>query len=473
MLGGMAGQQASFARFQSGFMRAAGLTYLDAAATSLMPLAIYEAQGRYFERACANPHTDAHLSGRATTAAIEDARAALARLFRASPERYATVFCGAGSTAALNRAARIVRGLPMPGRDTVIVSGLEHHSNQLPWTESGRVVFVPARSDGAVDMAALHQAIASEGRRARAVCVSAASNVTGAVTPYLHVAELAHRVGALCVVDAAQAAPHIPVQVEGGYGPPAAGMDAIDLLAISGHKFFAPGSPGVLFGARGLFEGAVFGDVGGGTVESVTYGSEPVYESRAESREEAGTPNVPGILALGWACLLVERAGGMAAIEAHDRALTKKLLAGLRSRSYLVVYGSDAPGGTPRVGTVSFNLRTVPHGLVAAVLSDRFGIACRSHCFCAQPYVRALLASHPPVASTCEGRGESRPGMVRASLGPWNTPEDIEKLLAGLDWISGHQRELCRAYAPSGDGSWTAAKRPSIESCFSLRGMLR
>lgn len=462
-----------FERFQRDFMKASVLTYLDAAATSLMPARTYAALGRYFERACANPHTDAHLSGRATTHAIEEARHALATMFNAPPARYATIFCGSGSTAALNRAARIVRGLPMPGRDTVILSGLEHHSNQLPWTESGRVVFVPTAPDGAMDMNAFRQLLAIEGARARAVCVTAASNVTGAVTPYLPVAELAHQAGALCVVDAAQAAPHIPVYAVGDAGPPARGMDAVDLLAISGHKFFAPGSPGVLFGARGLFAGSLFGDVGGGTVDSVTYQTGAVYSSEAESREEAGTPNVPGILSLGLACYLVEQAGGMAAIAAHDRALTKKLLAGLRARPYVVVYGSDAPGGLPRVGTVSFNLRTVPHGLVAAVLSDRFNIACRSHCFCAQPYVRSLLRSHPPVVETCEGQGPSRAGMVRASLGPWNTEADIEALFSALDWIAKNQRGLCSAYAPSGDGSWTNSKRPAPESCFSLRGLLR
>lgn len=453
-------------------MKTDRLVYLDAAATSLMPRATYNALGKYFERSCANPHTDAHLSGRATTRAIEDARASLARLFRAPRERYATIFCGSGSTAALNRAARIVRSLPMGNRDTVIVSAMEHHSNHLPWTESGRVVFVPTRSDGSLDMGALEVLVRSEGHRLRAVAVTAASNVTGAVTPINRIAELAHSVGALCVVDAAQAAPHIPVHVGGGYGPPARGMDAIDLLAISGHKFFAPGSPGVLFAARGLFEGTVFGDVGGGTVASVTYRDAAVYLPNAEEREEAGTPNVPGILALGMACLLVEQAGGMRAIEEQDQALTRALLSGLRKRSNVVVYGSDAPGREPRVGTVSFNLVNVPHGLVAAALSDKFGIAVRNQCFCAQPYVRALLHESMPVAATCRHGQESRPGMVRASLGPWNTLSDIEALLRALDWVQKNRESLCAAYSPTGDGSWTSSQRPSEASCFSLESLL-
>lgn len=453
-------------------MKADRLVYLDAAATSLMPKATYAGLGKYFERACANPHTDAHLSGRATTQAIEDSRAALARLFRAPAEDYATIFCGSGSTAALNRAARIVRSLPMGNRDTIIVSAMEHHSNQLPWTETGRVVFAPTRLDGALDMAALRSLIRSESPRLRAVAVSAASNVTGAVTPINLVAEIAHAAGALCVVDAAQAAPHIPVFVRGDAGPAARGTDAIDLLAISGHKFFAPGAPGVLFGARGLFEGRVFGDVGGGTVASVTYRDPAVYLPTAEQREEAGTPNVPGVLALGMACLLVEQAGGMRAIEEHDWALTRYLLSGLRKRPHVVVYGSDMPGQNPRVGTVSFNVTTVPHGVVAAALSDKFNIAVRNQCFCAQPYVRSLLNDGPTVASVCRTDQESRPGMVRASLGPWNTQSDIDALLDAIDWVHKQGRSLCSSYTPVGDGSWQSTRRPSAESCLSLSGLI-
>lgn len=463
----------AFDRFAQGFMKRPDLHYLDAAATSLMPLATYEALGQYFTRSCANPHTDAHLSGRATTQAIEDARAALAKMFRAPPSRYATLFVGSGSTAALNRAARIIRALPMGSRDLVLVSALEHHSNHLPWVETGKVLFIPFLPDGALDMRALRELVRQHGRRLRAICVSAASNVTGAVAPVGIIAELAHSVGALCVVDAAQAAPHRPVEVIGDAGPDASGMDAIDMLAISGHKFFAPGSPGVLFGARGLFEGRIFGDVGGGTVDSVSYNAPADYMPTAEAREEAGTPNVPGVLALGLACLQVERAGGMRALEQHDLALTKKLLAGLRSRPRVVVYGGDFPGQEPRVGTVAFNLIDVPHGLVAAVLDDKFSVAVRNQCFCAQPYVRALLAQHTPVASTCGKNEYSRPGMVRASLGPWSTQDDLEALFEGIDWIQRNASTLCSQYRPVGDGSWTSMRRPSTEGCFSLRALLR
>jgi cysteine desulfurase / selenocysteine lyase len=463
----------AFDRFAQGFMKRADLHYLDAAATSLMPLATYEALGQYFTRSCANPHTDAHLSGRATTQAIEDARAALAKMFRAPADQYATLFVGSGSTAALNRAMRIVRGLEMRGRDLVIVSGLEHHSNHLPWTESGNTVFVPCLPDGAMDMRALRDLVRENGRRLRAVCASAASNVTGAVSPVSLIAEIAHSAGALCVVDAAQAAPHLPVYVAGDAGPAAMGLDRVDLLAISGHKFFAPGSPGVLFGARGLFENRIFGDVGGGTVESVSYGARADYMPTAEAREEAGTPNVPGVLALGLACLQVERAGGMRAVEQHDQAMTKRLLAGLRSRPKVVVYGGDLPGGEMRVGTVAFNLVDVPHGIVAAALDDRFRVAVRNQCFCAQPYVRALLAQHPPAASTCGKHGYSRPGMVRASLGPWSTQADLDALFEGIDWIQRNAAALCSQYRPMGDGSWTSSRRPSADACFSLRALLR
>lgn len=396
--------------------------YLDAAATSLMPRLVWGVQQRYYERACANPHTNAHIEGRATTACMEAARRSVAALMGAPPQEYATLFVGNGSTGALNRAARLFFSRNSD-RTAVLTSVLEHHSNILPWTRMSRsVLYGNHRPDGSIDIEALRRILQTDGPRIRVVAVTAASNVTGAVSPLREIANMAHRAGAWLVVDAAQAAPHMPINML---------ADGIDVLAISGHKLYAPGSPGVLIARRTLFGDGVVGDVGGGTVETVDLrGAE--LKHMIEEREEAGTPNVPGTLGLGAMATML-RIIGMDLVQQYDWSLTERLLQGLRSRPFLRVYGSDAPGGQHRIGAVAFNMLGVPHGLVAVILSDVFGIAVRNECFCAQPYVRSLLQEAGGSATTYNGSAPVRPGMVRASLGVFSQSADIDALLRALD----------------------------------------
>jgi cysteine desulfurase/selenocysteine lyase len=439
---------------QDAFLGADRVVYLDAAATSLMPKVVFDAQRDYFQLSCANPHSETHLGSRSTTLAIEDARESIASLFGAD-RSCATIFVGAGSTAALNRAARVVSSLAAE-RPRVIVSALEHHSNLLPWWDrSGlEVVLVSPLADGSHDYAAIEYAL--QQAPTAAVAASAASNVTGAVADLPLLGAIARRYGAMTVIDAAQAAPHLAIDVS---------SSGIDFLAISGHKLFVPGSPGVLIARRSLMERSLFGDVGGGTVDRVYPDGRVDYSSCVEAREEAGTPNVPGVLGLGIIAKVLLREG-MSALRAHDIELTSRLLAGLRAREWIVVYGSDAPGGIPRVGTVAFNLKDVPHGLVGAALSDLFKVWVRTHCFCAHPYVQLLLERSEPIATAMLPEGMARQGMVRASFGPWNTTEDIEILLRSLDQIQA-TGIAGLGYTPRLDGSWVPT-RPRVERCFSL-----
>ena len=436
--------------FGNGFITPRGRIYFDAAATSLMPRAVLEAQRAYFERACGNPHTEAHAPGRASTAVVEASRASVASLLGAPADEYATLFVGNGATGALNRAADVIGAVDSP-RDTIVTTELEHHSNMLPWQRipGARVRFVPMLSDGAVDLPALARLLRDEGHRVRALVVSGASNVTGARAPLRVLCQLAHGAGALCVVDAAQAAPHEAIS-----------MRALELdgLALSGHKLYAPGSPGVLILRRELFGAAPHGDVGGGAVERV----EPTvtaWRTRIEDREEAGTPNVAGILGLGIVCDALRRTG-MSALLGHNVELGRQLYDGLRAIPGVRVYGGRAPGGVPRLGTVAFNVGELPYGVVAALL-DNYGIAVRDACFCAHPYVRALLANDPPPPSG------STPGMVRASCGPWNDAAQVRALLQAVQHIAANPdaaRSLC---LPCGDGSFVVGS--CNESCFSFR----
>lgn len=452
----------AFRVFQRDFMgqtqRGARHVYLDAAATSLMPESVYASLGRYYSNACANPHTEAHRGGRASTLAIEDARAAIGVLFGASRAKYATIFCGSGATAALNRAARVVKDR-CGGRCRVLVSETEHHSNLLPWLERCGLstTILPVRADGSVDAEAFERELASGG--VAAIAFGAASNVTGAVAPIDRLCRAARAAGALSVVDAAQYAPHAPLNVE---------LSGIDLLAVSGHKLFAPGSPGVLIARRELLRNALYGDVGGGTVDRVHPDGSAIYAPADEAREEAGTPNVPGAISLGIVADFLNAHALMGELYAHDQELTRALLRGLRARPSVVVYGADDPGGVPRVGTVTFNLVNVPHGLVGAILSDLFNVSVRTHCFCAHPYVKRLLDGHTPVTRVRMPDGQMmREGMVRASLGPWNTRADIEQLLAALDAIAAMPRPM-DGYAPSADGTWQKVGS-NARDCFSIR----
>jgi selenocysteine lyase/cysteine desulfurase len=483
---------ALFARFQRDFLgatprdaAAAGgrrRIYLDAAATSLMPRVALEAQAEYYAAACANPHTQAHAAGRASTHAVARTRVLLGRLVGYDPLRDEVVFCGAGATGAINRAARALfpDGPAAPGdrrAPLAVVTALEHHSHLLPWRRAAgaaHVRAVPACARGGVDLAALEKLLRDSAGRVRVVAVTAASNVTGVIIPVHAVARLAHRFGARIVVDGAQAAPHLPLAM---HAPDGGDLDA---LAVSGHKLYAPGAPGVLVCARTLFardggDGAArgpVGDAGGGTVESVPLLAPATYKRDLAAREEAGTPNTPGVVALGTVAALLHRVG-MDAVSEHDAHLTERALARLGAVEGVILYGSPDP--RERVGVVAFNLPHVPHGVVARMLSDRFGIEVRNGCFCAEPFVRELLdraaRAGTPTADECPGQPPTRRGMVRASFGPWTTDADVDALAGAVAWIAANEAAACGLYRPDGSGGGYVDPELFAEGeapCFSL-----
>ena len=464
--------------------------YLDATATSLMPRVVWEAWRWYFEDACANSHTHAHAAGRATTLAIERSRELVGRLVGYDPATDVVIFTGNGATGATNlladaifppvvaqllrmgadadpavreATARLVVALNAQHRalverlprDLVVVSKMEHHSNMLPWIRAAsqsHVRFVDLLPDGTLDLAHLGRILAAEGARVRVVAVTGVSNVTGIVNPVHEIARLAHRVGAEIVVDAAQAAPHVPIAMH-----PSDPEEALDYVIISGHKLYAPGSRGVLVGKRAPFAGdRVVGMVGGGSVDFVST-DEVRFKDEISAREEAGTPNIPGTIALGVvAKLLLEI--GMDTIRAHEAELVADALPRLLAIPDVVVYGSTDTRAVPRAGVIAFNLRSMPHGLVAAALSDFFAIAVRNDCFCAQPYVKEQLRGGPEVESACSDDvcdALRRPGMVRASFGAFTTHDDVAALEAALRFIVANQRELRDRYAQDAAGEWS------------------
>jgi selenocysteine lyase/cysteine desulfurase len=234
---------------------------------------------------------------------------------------------------------------------------------------------------------------------------------------------------------------------------------ALDYVIISGHKLYAPGSRGVLVGRRDVFrEDRVVGQVGGGAVEYVST-EEVRFKTEATEREEAGTPNIPGTIALGVVARLL-KAIGMETVREHEVALVDDALARLGRIPEVVVYGATDTRAVPRAGVIAFNLRHLPHGLVAAALSDYFNIAVRNDCFCAQPYVKEQLRGAPDVESACTDDAPvacdvvRRPGMVRASFGVFTTHDDIAALDDALRWISAHAGALRERYVQTPEGDW-------------------
>ena len=431
-------------------------TYLDSAASNLR-LSVAEDIAQRALRHYANTHSQLHFGARIMTELYHRAHDIVGD-FVDAPDDYTVVFTGTGVTGGLNRMARVLAER-RPERDVVITTMMEHHANDLPHRKhAGRVVHVPLEKDpdgeaGRVDVGALRAAIQEHADHLNYVALTAASNVTGIINPVHEVARLAHAVGALCVVDAAQSAAHLPLRVQGHDAG-----EQIDVMCMSGHKIYAPGSPGVIVARKDLFEGLEPQEVGGGIVDRVETESYQIMDALPE-REEAGTPNLPGAFLLASTLYLMGRIG-MDVIEADERALTQYALERFQAIDGLHIYGSHRLEVADRIGVVTFNLDDLPHGLVTAILNDYFGIAVRNACFCAQPFVRQLLG-RSGTAAEANGNGEAcgpetQPGMVRVSLGLYNTRADVDRAADALADIAARPAHYRRQYRPvlNGSGDW-------------------
>jgi selenocysteine lyase/cysteine desulfurase len=428
--------------------------YLDSAASTLTLGSARQVADELL-RHYANTHSDSHFSARAVNHAYYWAHHQALRFVGADSERYSAFCAGSGCTAPLNRLARALAAR-RPARDVVLVSLLEHHANDLPHRKhAGQVIHIPltgaAPALGAVDLAALENLLERYAGRVNYVAVSAASNVTGIVNPVHDLAALAHAHDAWVVVDASQYLAHAPLAIS----DTGASERELDALVFSGHKLYAPGSPGVAVARRVLFEDAEPDEVGGGMVEDVFLNGYQIT-ARFPDREEAGTPNILGAVQLG-AVLNVLRRIGMKQVHAAEQQRLRGLLAELAALPGVRVYGDPDLDRTPRLGTVAFNLDGLEHGLVAAVLNDYFNVAVRNGCFCAHPYVRELLKPElwtldldPDDAASIQ-RWQ---GMVRASLGLYTVDADIDALLAGVRDLLARPDHFRALYQADADGNF-------------------
>lgn len=316
--------------------------------------------------------------------------------------------------------------------DVVLTTLMEHHSNDLPWRRFARVVHCGITADGHLDLNALRAILARERGRVRLVAVNGASNITGICSPIHDIAVWAHEAGAKCFVDAAQLAPHRPIAMLPDDDP-----RHIDFLALSAHKMYAPFGTGVLIGPKAFFTEGNPDVVGGGVVDIVTL-DRAVWNS-PPYKDEAGSPNVLGGVALA-AAIRVLRGVGLEAIAEHEQDLLQYGYRKLKKIRNITLYG-PADSLADKVGVMTFNIEGMHHSLVAAILGTEGGIGVRDGCFCAHPYVKELLhVSHEEDRILTEevlaGNKSRMPGMVRASIGCYNTREDIDALVEMLERVA-------------------------------------
>jgi cysteine desulfurase / selenocysteine lyase len=363
-------------------------------------------------------HRGAGLKSQAASRAYEEARIIVGRFVGARPDQHQVIFTR-NTTEALNLLAQ---RLQLAADDVIISTVLEHHSNDLPWRGVGHVIYVGITEDGSFDEKHYVRLLERYSGRVRLVAVSGGSNVTGTLPPIHHLAELAHAHGAQIVVDAAQLAPHRPIDI-GDLSDPR----HIDYVAISGHKMYAPYGGGALIGRADTFTSGTPLLAGGGSVRHVSL--EAVEWASGPAREEAGTPNAVGAIALAAACKAIQEIGWEQIIE-HETELTAYALERLGRVPGVWLYGDPDPDqADQRLGVIPFCVEGYDPHLVAAILSYDYGIAVRSGSFCAHTYVRRLLAREQA------GCDQGQPGLVRASLGLYTTFAEVDLLAKALEAI--------------------------------------
>jgi len=409
-------------------------------------------------------HRGTGFKSQLSTHAYEQARQSVFRFVSADPHRHTCVF-GKNTTEAINKLAR--RFPFKSDRDVVLTSGMEHHSNDLPWRGVARTVHIALTPDGRLDEHDFDAQLHKYAGRVALVAISGASNVTGFINPIHRLAEKAHAAGAQILADCAQLAPHRRVNML-----PVDDPAHLDYVAISAHKMYAPFGTGALIGLRETFEQGDPDLRGGGTVEIVTL--DDVVWAEPPDREEAGSPNTIGAVALAAAVAQLE-AIGMDQVAAHEAGLTAYSLKEFARLPGVRIFGDRSPQGAPnRLGVIPLQVDGLSHFKVSAILGYEFGIGVRSGCFCAHPYILHLLGlSHAEAqqvrSQMLAGDRSDMPGMIRASFGLYNTHDDIDRLVDALARITradyrGEYRQVSASgeFIPQG---W----QPDFERYFSIK----
>ncbi|MGN1353494.1 MAG: aminotransferase class V-fold PLP-dependent enzyme [Alloprevotella sp.] len=378
------------------------LVYLDNAATTQKPRAVVEAIAEEYYSVNANVHRGVHFLSQQATTLHENARERVGAFIGA--KSVSEIVFTRGTTESLNLVATSFGETFLHEGDEVLLTVMEHHSDIVPWQllreRLGIVIkVIPMNDAGELDLEAYERLFTP---RTRLVCVAHVSNVLGTVNPIARMAEVAHAHGAYLLADGAQSVPHFKVDVQ------ALGCD---FLTFSGHKIYGPTGIGVLYGREELLEQMRPYQGGGEMISRVTF-EKTTYE-RLPYKFEAGTPDYVGSHALAAAIDYVEGIG-MDRIAAHERELTQYAMARMADIPGMQLYGT-APD---KDAVVAFNVEGI-HPLDLGTLLDRLGIAIRTGHHCAQPLMTRCGVE----------------GMARASFALYNTKEEIDAFVAGLERV--------------------------------------
>ncbi|GBF76558.1 cysteine desulfurase [Paenibacillus sp. 598K] len=375
------------------------LAYLDSAASAQKPIQVIEALKQYYEQDHANVHRGVHTLGTRATEAYEGARAKVARFIHAG--QVEEVVFTRGTTSSINLVAGSYARAVCAEGDEIVVSAMEHHSNLLPWQQAAKATgavlkYIPLQADGTFSIEAVESTVT---HRTKIVAVSHISNVLGIANPVAQIAAIAHRHGAVVLVDGAQSIAHIQVDVQA--------LDC-DFYVFSGHKMCGPTGIGVLYGKKTLLEQMEPYEYGGEMIAEV--GLYDAHWKELPWKFEAGTPSIAGAIGLGAAVDFLTQIG-MDVIEAHDRLRTRYAVEQLKQMERLTMYGPEQG----RCGLVTFTIDGIhPHDL--ATVLDQYGVAIRAGHHCCQ-----LLMRHFGVGAT-----------ARASFYLYTTEAEIDQLVAGL-----------------------------------------
>ncbi len=381
------------------------LIYFDNAATTQKPKQVIEAIKNFYEKHHANIHRGLHYLSEKSTQLYEEAHEVLAKHINA--DSWEEIILAFNTTTAVNMIAfpLVQKGL-LEGRDKIIVTEMEHHSNMLPWRKTAsilgaRIVYAKVKSDGYLDTGSLYELL---DEKTSVLAITHASNVTGIVNPVKEIIREAKKLGITTVLDTAQSMPHMKIDVK---------ELGTDFLVFSGHKMLGPTGTGGLYGKKDILEELDPWLIGGGTIDDVTLKS--ITYGKLPYKYEAGTPNIAGAIGLMEAVKYLDRIG-MENIHSHEKELVRYARKQLADNEKIIFYPRKLEG--EHTGILTFNIKGVNPHIIGRMLNDFYAIAVRTGLHCAHPYHRILGADE---------------GTVRASFYLYNTREEVDSLIQALN----------------------------------------
>lgn len=381
-------------------------------------------------------HRGAGYKSKLTSEIYEQGRDAIQSFVNSDKEKDVVIFTK-NSTESINILSYALS--QQKSQQKVILSTwMEHAANDLPWRNKFKVDYVEIDQSGRLSIEDLEDKLIRYRGSVKLVSVTGASNVTGYMNPIHKIATLAHKYGAKILVDGAQLVPHTSIDMKSFHS-----VKHIDYLVFSAHKMYAPFGVGVLIGPKNDFmEGNPFVQ-GGGAISLVTH--ERVEWDEPAGKDEAGTPNAMGVVAL-TAAIKTLSSVGMDSIYQHEKALYDYAISQMKNIPGIKLYSDPFRGDT--IGVIPFNMEGVSHHLLPAILSDEAGISVRNGFFCTHPYCERLLGfSEEDMKHYFEDEDAILPGMVRISFGFYNNYGEIDKFLRILRMIAENKEYYIKKYS--------------------------